>query len=398
MSTIAPFEPLSPEFERNPYAEFTRMREACRAYRHVGTIMPVVSFFRDADIRTMANDFTTWSSQRSAEYNEKALGDAAILIGNDPPVHTHYRGIVAPLFLPGAMNPLVPLVEEETELALSETVGAGEINFVEDYAARVTIGVICRICGVPDKDRSLMREMTLDLAKEDGRPVFYKSPNPETEARVGRVMTDMTAYLSEHIERRRREPTGDILSMLTARVDDPRHLVGLSILIIGAGNETTTNLMAHGLQELINRPDQMAMLRARPELTDQAIEEMLRMRGTIRKMDRISMIDTEIDGVEIRRGDSIALWNASASRDPAAIERADQFDITRRPNRHLAFGSGIHMCIGNALARIELRLAFRRLLERTRTIELTRGADSYESWGNGVLEAGKRLSVELVPA
>jgi len=140
-------------------------------------------------------------------------------------------------------------------------------------------------------------------------------------------------------------------------------------------------------------------LRSDPDkYVDGAIEEMLRFRGTIRKQDRIAKIDTEIDGVEIRKGDSIALWNGSASRDPEAIDRPEEFDITRKPNRHLAFGAGIHMCIGNALARVEMRIVFKRLLERTKDIRETRGGDSYESLGNGVLEAAKRYNVELVPA
>jgi cytochrome P450 len=398
MSETAEFDPISTWFEKNPYSELRRMREAGPAYRHVGTLMPVVSVFRNADIRAINMDWQTWSSQRSAEYNEKALGDAAILIGNDPPLHTRYRDVVAPLFLPGAVSPLTDLIQRQSQKTLSRCVGRGEINFVEEFAADATVSVICAIVGVPERDHAKMRQMTLDIAREDGRPVFWKTNDQATLDRIAKLFQDMTEYFTEHIERRRREPTDDILSRITQEVTDPRHLIGLCTLIVAAGNETTTNLMAHGLQELLRRPDQLALLRANPALIDQAVEEMLRFRGTIRKMDRIATRDTTIGEVEVNRGDSVALWNASASRDPEAIDRPEEFDITRRPNRHLAFGSGIHMCVGNALARIEVRIAFRRLLEGTRHIELTRGEDSYESWGNGVLEAAKRLSVELVPA
>ena len=169
-------------------------------------------------------------------------------------------------------------------------------------------------------------------------------------------MAEMTGYLDEHIERVKRQPREDILSKLTQMLENPRHLVGMSILILAAGNETTTNLLAHGLQELLRHPEQLALLRKHPELIDSAVEEMLRYRGTIRKQDRISMVDTEVDGVQINKGDSIALWNASASRDPSAIDRPEVFDITRKPNRHLALGAGPHMCIGNALARVEMRI------------------------------------------
>jgi cytochrome P450 family 109 len=395
---VADFDPLSAHFEQHPYEELKRMREHGRAWRHRGTLMPVVSFFHDKDVREMVLDYKTWSSQRTPEYNAKALGDAAILIGNDPPIHTQYRAGVASLFMPGQMLPLAPMVEREVAATLDECVGKGEINFVEDFAANATVRVICNIVGIPAKDRARMRQMTIDIAKEDGRPVFWKQNHQQVIDRIGRVMREMTEYLNEHIARVRAQPKDDILSKLTAMLDNPRHLVGMSILIIGAGNETTTNLLAHGLQELIRHPEQMALLRAQPDLVDGAVEEMLRFRGTIRKQDRISMIDTVIDGVDIHKGDSIALWNASASRDPAAIDRPEVFDITRKPNRHSAFGAGAHMCIGNALARVEMRIAFRQLLQRTRHIEETRGADSYQSLGNGVLEAAERYSVQLVPA
>jgi cytochrome P450 len=395
--TVTPeFDPLSSHFESNPYSEFKRMRESCRAYKHEGTLMPVVSFFHNEDIRAMLADHKNWSSQRSEEYNAKALGDAAILIGNDPPLHTKYRNIVAPLFLPSSVLPLAETVERQLDRAMEQCLDAGEINFVEDFAANVTVGMICELCGIPQEDWALVRRMTLDLGREDGRPVFWKQPHPEVEARVAKVMAEMTVYLNEHVRTRARVGGNDMISMLAREIDNPRHMVGLGILLIGAGNETTTNLMTHGLQELLRHPAQMEMLRADPGLIESAVEEMLRYRGTIRKQDRIATTDIEIDGVQIRKGDSIALWNASASRDPVVIERPEEFDIRRKPNRHLAFGSGIHMCIGNVLARLELRLALQRLLARTSRIETTRGEDSYKSLGNGVLEAAERFSVRLV--
>ena len=122
----------------------------------------------------MLLDWRTWSSQRSPEYNEKALGDAAILIGNDPPTHTQYRSIAAPLFMPGAMAPLMLIIEREVKATLDECVGKDEINFVEDFAGTATVRVVCNIVGIPAKDRARMRAMTIDIAREDGRPVFWK--------------------------------------------------------------------------------------------------------------------------------------------------------------------------------------------------------------------------------
>lgn len=390
------FDPLSSYFEKNPYAELKRMRESCRAYRHEGTLMPVVSFFRNADIRPMLADWRTWSSQRSAEYNEKALGDMAMLIGNDPPLHTKYRELVAPLFLPSEMAKFEDSIQANSVAALDECLEKGEVNFVEDYAAKVTVALICDLVGVPASDRQLMREMTIDMALEDGRPVFWKQPNPEVEARVERVMSEMRTYFAAHIDEKIANPKDDILSKLARSIEERRHLIGISMLMVAAGNETTTNLMAHGLQELLRHPEQMRMLKDDPDKhMDGFVEEILRYRGTIRKQDRIATIDAEIDGVQINKGDSIALWNASASRDPEVIADPETFDITRHPNRHLAFGSGIHMCIGNALARREMKIAMRYLLDNISSIELAKGDDSYESHKNGVLEAAKRFDVRL---
>lgn len=399
MNKIAEFDPLSDYFLNNPYKEFKRMRETAPVYRHEGTMMPVVSFFRDRDIRPMLQDWKTWSSQRSAEYNEKALGDAAILIGNDPPLHSKYRDIVAPAFLPKRIQRLEALVEQQADRWLDQVLDKRKIDFVEDYAAQVTTSVICLMLGIDDADRPLIRDWTLELVKRDGCAVFWKEEDTETTARLIKCMNEQRDYFTAHIERRLKNPGDDLLSEIIQQMDDRGHMIGLAILLAAAGNETTTNVMTHGLQELIWHPEQMEMLRRDPALMSGAIEEILRFRGTIRKQDRIATINTEIEGVQINKGDSIALWCGSASRDPEAIDRPEEFDITRKPNRHLAFGAGIHMCIGNVLARMETRVTMNKLLSRTKLIEFDGPSDkAYESWGNAVLHCGKRLSIIMEPA
>jgi len=400
MSEVREFDPMSDYFLNNAYTEFARMREEAPVYRHKGTLMPVVSFFKDKHIRPMLQDWEKWSSQRDPEYNKKALGDAAILIGNDPPLHTKYRSIVAPAFLPRRIRKLEEIVEQQADRFLDEVLEKKRVNFVEDYAAKVTTSVICILLGIPDEDRQLIRDWTLELAIQDGCPVFWKKEDTETLQRVGKCMEEQRAYFSELVDRRLKEPGDDMLSGMITQMDDKGHMIGLSILLAAAGNETTTNIMTHGLQELIWHPEQMALLRS--DLDNRmpdAIEEMLRFRGTIRKQDRIANVDTEIEGVEIRKGESIALWCGSASRDSDVVDRADEFDITRRPNRHLAFGAGIHMCIGNVLARMETAAVMKRVLNRTKSIEFDGPSDqAYENWGNAVLHSGKRLSVVLEAA
>lgn len=395
MTDTVDFDPLSDYFERNPIAEFKRMRENHPVYRHEKTLMPVTSIFRNDDIRAALRDWKTFSSQRSEEYNKKALGDASILIGNDPPLHTKYRDIVAPLFLPSAVYRMEAIVNEQIDQALADTVDKGEVDFLRTFAMRVSLGTICQVCDVPEEDWPLMFEMTQRLARNDGQAVFWQRPRPDIEEQLGSAIIALTDYFDKHLEERRNNPKQNMLNEIATNIDEPRHLTGLCILLVAAGFETTMNLMTNGMQELLRHPEQMQMLRDNPGLMDAAVEELLRYRGTIRKQDRIAGEDMEIRGVRINKGESIALWNGSASFDPDVIEDPEKFDITRAPNRHLAFGSGIHMCIGNVLARLEVRLAFTRLLEVTRTIEETRGSGSFRSMGNGILTGADYYHLKL---
>lgn len=398
MAAIREFDPLSKYFLDHPYEEFARMREEAPVYRHEGTILPVVSFFRNDDIREMLQDWETWSSQRSLEYNKQALGELAILIGNDPPLHTKYRKVVAPLFLPREMEELIPWIEQQSRRALEECLAKDEFEFVEEYAARVTVAVICRWLRIPEERWDDVRRWTKDIALRDGCAVFLKEPDIENEERLARNIAEMGEFFTEHVEKHREEGRDDLLRQIMDTMETPGHMIGMLGLMAGAGNETTTNLMAHGMQELLRHPDQQQMLRDDPSLIDSAVEEMLRYRGTIRKQDRIATKDTEVRGVEIKRGDSIALWNGSASRDPEAIENPERFDITRKPNRHLALGAGIHMCVGNALARFETRIALNMFVGGTKSIEPSRGEDSYANAGNAVLECAKHFYLKAEAA
>ncbi len=371
------------------------MQDSCRVYRHKGTLMPVVSFFKARDIKPGLQDWQRFSSQRSEEYNKKALGDAAILIGNDPPLHTKYRDVVAPLFLPGAVHPLGPVIDRMTDKALDRCLDAGEVNFVTEFACTVSLGVIAHICDVPEEDHDLMFRMTQQMATTDGMPVFWKEPHPEVEARIAESMQVLGEYFLDHVKTRANNGRDNILNHIASQVDDQRHLAGLCALVLAAGFETTMNLMTHGLYELLHHPEQMHMLRQNPNMINAAVEEMLRFRGTIRKQDRIAAVDMEIDDVEINKGDSVAFWTACVSRDPDLIDRPDEFDIARKVPRHGAFGSGIHMCIGKVLARLEVRAAMKRLIEKTSLIEEMRGDESYQSVGNGVLDGALRYSVQL---
>ena len=390
-----PFDPLGDRFLGNPWAELRRMRESCRVYRHEGTILPVVSVFHDADIRAMRADWETWSSSRSAASNALGLGPSAVMIGQDPPQHTFYRSKIAPLFMPGKVGALQPLIDESVDKIMHQVIDNGPIDYMEDVAARLATSIIGAICGIPEGDWDFIRRQTIEASRDYGKGAFFKEPHPEIEARLQQVHAELGPFVVEHIQRLRKDKTPSILTQVADQIDDDRAVIGLCILILGAGNDTTSNLMANGLWELMRKPDQLQWLRENPGSVDQAVEEMVRCRGSLRRSERVASRDIEFDGIKIQRGDLVMLWNASASRDPAVVpDRPDEFDITRKPVRHLGFGAGIHMCIGNVLARLENRTLLRALLARTSTIEEV-GEQPYESWGNGVLDAVKHYRVNL---
>ncbi len=372
-----------------------RMRAACRAYRHPDTLVPVVSFFRHADIAPMLADWENWSSERSEEKKARGLGPASIMLGNDPPLHTKYRKIMVPHFTPQSVRGYDAVISRLVDEAVEACVDTGEIDFVEQFSQHVTTGLICEICGIPAEDRGLIRRNSILISEIYGKGLFWKEPHPEVEAIVTGVSVELGGYLIGHVERLKNTDKPSVMSAIATQLDSPYEIAAMSMLLIAGGVETTANNIVHGLQELIRNPVQFEMLRSDPSLLDTAIEEMVRYRGTLRRQERVAKNDIEIDGVTIEAGDTVVLWNASACRDPDYIERSEEFDISRSPNKHVGYGNGIHMCIGNVLARAELRAIFGRLLTATSSIEEARGDDSYEDAGNGVMDVARRYSLKM---
>lgn len=397
MTNAFAFEPLSEDFRRNPFAELKRMRQNGPVYRHADTLYPVTSFFRSADIRPMANDWRKWSSLRPAELKNGSLGPKGILLTDDPPFHTEIKRIVLPYFSPSAMSGYESMILAHVDSILDKCIGVGEINFHRDVAQPLSAAVIFSIVGIPQSDRDLFLNWNDRGSRLDGRPVFWKSPEPVAEEEVRRLTEEEFEYFTSLRDRTSFDLGSGMFGRLATNIDDDMHLIGLCSLIIGAGIGTAANQMTHLIQELVNNPKQMATLREKSaELMDPAIEESLRFRGTARKLTRFATEDVETRGTFIAKGEAVVLWIASANRDEAIYDRPDEFDITRKSSRHITFGTGIHLCLGNALARMEIRVLMKRLLDRTRTVAETRGADSYELGWNAMSEHAERYSVELL--
>ncbi|MBF6322124.1 cytochrome P450 [Nocardia cyriacigeorgica] len=279
----------------------------------------------------------------------------------DPPEHTRMRKPVSSAFTPRAIGKLRDRVESVTTELLDALPAHGSADLVRAYAAQVPIAIISEMLGFPDADR----EMFLNWG-DRMTPLLDLGISWRAHQRAMDATHFMNHYLVEHIERLRRNPGDDILSSLvTAGELNTEELIATASLLMGAGFETTVNLIGNGVGQLLAHPGQLARLRDEPELWPNAVEEVLRFDPPVQTTARTALADLEFEGVPLRAGATIVLSLAGANRDPAVFEEPARFDITRANAKdHLTFSSGIHVCLGASLARMEATYALRALFER----------------------------------
>jgi cytochrome P450 len=305
------------------------------------------------------------------------------LLSVDPPDHTRLRSLVTRAFTPRRVERLAPRVQQITDELLDEMLPHGRADLVESLAFPLPITVICELLGVPEMDRAAFRKTSTEV-------VAPSSPGSEYDAVV-----HLAEYLTELIaDKQRGGPSDDLLSDLirTTAEDGDRlsagELRGMAYLLLIAGHETTVNLIANGVHALLTHPGQLAALRADMGLLDGAIEEMLRWEGPVEAATfRFAAEPMEIAGVPIAQGESVLVGLTAADRDPQRYADPDRFDIRRDPRGHVAFGHGIHFCLGAPLARLEGRTAIRSLLERAPGLALDGPSGD---WLPGMLMRGMR--------
>ncbi|HEY5698528.1 MAG TPA: cytochrome P450 [Acidimicrobiales bacterium] len=282
------------------------------------------------------------------------------MMHTDPPEHTAYRKLVQPGFKPSLMKALVPVARERL-LDLFDQVQDGEaVDFVPAVSVPFPLRIIGDLLGLPDRDWEQFFHWS-----EAMTGAIELTPE-EREA----IQGDMRAYFFEVIRQKRVEPAEDLISVLSAEdlTDDELYMFLNQLLV--AGNETTRNTISGGIWALAERPDQWQRLVDDPSLLTTSVEEILRWTTAVIAFMRTATVDTELGGVPIAAGDPVLMLYSSANRDEAVFgPTADQFDVGREPNPHLAFGFGAHFCIGAALARLEVRLVLEELLARFRTLE-----------------------------
>lgn len=287
------------------------------------------------------------------------------MLDSDPPRHTRLRRLVARAFTARRVESLRPRVQQITDELLDAMAARPDrrADLIAAFAAPLPMTVICELLGVPGLDRQRFRSWSGEIVA----PLNGVGADP-------RAVEEMTAYLLELVAAKAEDPGEDLLSALIRTRDEdggrlsPDELIGMAFLLLVAGHETTVNLIGNGVRALLAHPDQLAALRADPDaLIDGAVEEMLRYDGPVQHATyRFAATDLELGGVSIEAGSSVLVALAAADRDPARFAHPgpDVFDIRRTGPGHLAFGHGIHFCLGAPLARMEARIAVRALLDR----------------------------------
>ena len=322
--------------------------------------------FRYEDVSAVITDYNRFSSQAFG-VTGSFLKDT--LIEKDPPDHRKLRNLVNLAFTPRAVARLSDRITQITQELLDQVRLQGKMDIVSDFAFPLPAKVIAELLGVPSEDWNIFQRW----ARVDSA-----DPNL-TRQEAGRSMQEeMSDYFSKLLEERRRAPREDLISALsTAEVDGERlseyELVKFCTLLLAAGQETTKNLIANAIVCFTDYPDSMERLIREPALMPTAIEEVLRYLPPVWFLFRQTRADVELAGQHIPANQLVLAWTASANRDPAQFPDPDRFDIEREPNRHLAFGHGIHFCVGAPLARLEARIALPMMLEQLRNLQRVEG-------------------------
>jgi cytochrome P450 len=370
---------LDRAFLDDPYPAYRALQEHDPVHR-----MPDGSLFltRYDDLVEIYRDARTWGSDKKASFKPN-FGDSLLyehhttsLVFNDPPVHTRVRKLLAPTFTPRALEVMRSRIEALVDRLLDAAARRRTIDLIEEFAAAIPVQLIGDLLGIPQEERGPLRNWSLRILG-----ALEPTLSPEQFEAGVTAVAEFKDFLRGQIARRHWERSadqGEILSKLVAASElsggdgerlSEAELLHNCIFLLNAGHETTTNLIGNGVDLLLRHPDALSDLAAHPDLIDGAVEEFLRMESSNQLGNRRAAAGAVIGGVDVPAGTYVHLCIGAANRDPSQFPEPDRLDLRRHPNRHLAFGGGIHICAGNSLARMEAQVAIGKLVARFRTIE-----------------------------
>jgi cytochrome P450 len=391
------FNPWDENFRANPYPHYRPLLAAPPRIIDMG--FKFVLAARYADVRAILMDHATFSSVQPAgmgfDEQTKLFGDAPTMLGSDPPTQTRLRRLVSRDFTPRRIRELEPRIREIAKNLIDAAERKTEFEVMADLANPLPVMVISDLLGVPPGDYHQFKDWSDKVIEADN--TLPGMPMPDE---IKTAFTELRAYFIAEIARRRKNPGTDLVSALVVAHDEAEalsadELLQFVVLLLLAGNETTTNLIGNGMLALGRNPGAMEALRSKPELMRGAIEEMLRYDGPVQSTFRTATRDTEVGGTPIAAGMGVFVIIAAANRDPAKFADPEKFDIGRESNEHVAFGEGIHFCIGAPLARLEGSIAIGSALERFPHLRLKNPDAAVTYKGSYFLRGLSRLEMAL---
>jgi cytochrome P450 len=391
------FDPFLPEVIADPYPAYHRLRAADPV--HLSPLgLWLVSRYDDCVMVLRDQRFVREGFERALApvYGNVAETDQLprSMLFRDPPDHTRLRSLVNRAFTPRVVEGLRPRIEQIVDRLLDQVQDSGRMEVIADLAYPLPVTVISEMLGVPEGDRDTIRQWSADVARSLDAIGLPMPTDLVARGRAGRRA--LGEYFRSLIPERRRRPRSDLLSQLIAVEEQgdklsEGELLSTCVLLYIAGHETTVNLIGNGLLALLRHPEELARVRGEPALIPSAVEELLRYDGPVQRTARIAATDVEIDGRQIGKGAMVVVLLGAANRDPSQFPDPDRLDVARADNRHIAFGLGIHFCLGAPLARLEAQIAFATLLRRAPRLALAAGTPEWRD--SQVLRGLKALPV-----
>ena len=390
------FDPFLSDFRANPFPHYRRLREAepvhksplgfwvLSRYDDCVAVLRDQRFGREGFEALLATMYGTAQGERLPRS----------MLFQDPPDHTRLRALVSRAFTPRVVEGLRPRIQQIVDDIVDRARDARSMEVIGDLAYPLPVTVISEMLGVPAGDHASIRQWSADIARSLDAIGLALEPEVVERGRVARRA--IGEYFRRLLPERRLHPRNDLLSLLIAaeeagdKLSEPE-LLSTCVLLYIAGHETTVNLIGNGLLALLRHPDQLARLRADPGLVPSAVEELLRYDGPVQQTARFATADVDLGGQRIDKGAMVVTLIGAANRDPAQFPDPDRLDVGRADNRHIAFGFGIHFCLGAPLARLEGQVALGTLVRRLPDLALA--SDHVEWRESQVLRGLKALPV-----
>ena len=385
------YHPRDTTTSADPYGKYAELRSKDPVHRLRLVNGWLVTRYRDMD--SILRDYKRFSNRFPTPSERTPV---VSMLARDPPDHTRLRSLVSKAFTPKAVAALGPVIRSKTRSLLDAVDGREQFELVSALAYPLPLAIIARMLGVP-ADEMRRFELWSNTIARTVEPVLDR----ESRLRIDNARLELEAFFEEIIRGRQGSRGSDMLSVLLEAEEDGERLsrdelLVTMVLLLVAGNETTRNLISSGMLALLRNPDQLQRLRDDPALLDSAVQELLRYDSPVQLNLRLVQEDFDLGGKSIQSGQVLLLATGSANRDPAVFERPDQLDIGRQRNPHMAFGRGIHYCLGAPLAALEAREAIAALLERYSSIRLVPGFEP-EYQQNAVLRGLKELRIQVTP-